>query len=230
MLVNIAENGHPILRGTSSFETGTLKGKGGGKSSIYFCGDDETIEVLFRTIISASQLRICGAVADMCEESILLFSEVSAIAGKLVAKDPEAVVPLSDVLNEINSRPTNDPARGDTLRKYKQQIEDLPEDLRINKMCSEAGFIQTVVPGQYFVTIGETELANLDVPIACREYTLPRNEESTKAKWWIRENTKIGLVLEVTVSYHQGCHGIEIRMNSLSGDGSHSCVIVSILV
>ena len=56
----------------------------------------------------------------MCEESILLFSEVSADAGKPVAKEePEVMVPPSDVLHGINSRPTNDPARGDTLRKYK---------------------------------------------------------------------------------------------------------------
>ena len=56
----------------------------------------------------------------MCEESKLLFSEVSTGTGKPVAKEePEVMVSPSDVLNEINSRPTNDPARGDTLRKYK---------------------------------------------------------------------------------------------------------------
>ena len=147
MLINFAESGHPIFRGTSAFERGTLKSKGGGKSSIHFC-DDETIEVLFRTINSANQLSIHGAVADMCEESILLFSD-SASTGKPVAKEePEVMLPPSDVLNEIDSRPTGDPARGDTLRKYKQQIEDLPEDPRIDKMCFEAGFIQTVVSGQ----------------------------------------------------------------------------------
>ena len=143
--------------------------------SVHFCGDAETIEVLFRTITSANQFSIYGAVADMCEESILLFSD-SASTGKFVAKEePEVMVPPSDVLNEIDSRPTNDPARGNTLRKYKQQIEDLPEDFRIDKMCFEAGFIQTVVPGQYLVTIGDPELAKLNIPTACREYTLPSN-------------------------------------------------------
>ena len=29
------------------------------------------------------------------------------------------------------------------------------------------------------------------------------------------------------MSYHQGCHGIEIRNNSLTGDGSHSWVRIS---
>ena len=36
-----------------------------------------------------------------------------------------------------------------------------------------------------------------------------------------RRNTKMGLVLEVTNSYHQGRHGVEIRVNSLSRDGTH---------
>ena len=121
--------------------------------------------------------------------------------GKLVAEEEsETMVPPSDVLIEINSRRTNDPACEDTLRKYKQQIEHLLEDLRIDKICSGAGSTLTFAPGQYFVTIGYTELAKLDAPIACREYTLPRKKESTMAKGWIHENTKIGPLLKVTVS------------------------------
>ena len=41
-------------------------------------------------------------------------------------------------------------------------------------------------------------------PVTCREYTLPRDEKSTDPKGWIRGNTKIGPVLEVTTSYLQG--------------------------
>ena len=75
-MLNFAESGHSIFRGTSAFERGTMKSKDGGNSSTHFCGDDKTIEVIFRTIISANQLSIYGAVADMCEVSILLSSEV----------------------------------------------------------------------------------------------------------------------------------------------------------
>ena len=46
-------------------------------------------------------------------------------------------------------------------------------------------------------------------------------------KGWIRENARIRIVLEVTVSYHQACHGIEIRINSQSGDGSYTWVRMS---
>ena len=39
---------------------------------------------------------------------------------------------------------------------------------------------------------------------ACREYTLPRDENLSEPKGWIRGNTKIGPVLEVTTSYLHG--------------------------
>ena len=48
--------------------------------------------------------------------------------------------------------------------------------------------------------------------VACREYTLPRDDFSSDPKVWIRGNTKIGSVLEVTTSYLQGQYGVEIRI------------------
>ena len=63
--------------------------------------------------------------------------------------------------------------------------------------------------------------------MACREYTLPRDEKSSDPKGWIRVNTKIGPVLEVTTSYLQGKYGVEIRIESENKDNSHSWVRIS---
>ena len=63
--------------------------------------------------------------------------------------------------------------------------------------------------------------------MAFREYTLPRDEKSSDPKGWIRENTKIGPVLEVTTSYLQGKYGVEIRIESVNKDNSHSWVRIS---
>ena len=52
--------------------------------------------------------------------------------------------------------------------------------------------------------------------MTCREYTLPRDEKLTDPKGWIQGNTKIGPVLEVTTSYLQGKHGVEIRNESVT--------------
>ena len=45
--------------------------------SIHFCGDEKTVEVVLRTIISVNQLSIYGAVADMCDELACRISDCS---------------------------------------------------------------------------------------------------------------------------------------------------------
>ena len=71
------------------------------------------------------------------------------------------------------------------------------------------------------------EFPRLTEPVTCREYTLPRDEKSTDPKGWIRGNTKIGPVLQVTTSYLQGKYGVEIRIESINKDNSHSLVRIS---
>ena len=63
--------------------------------------------------------------------------------------------------------------------------------------------------------------------MACREYTLPRDDKSSDLKGWIPENTKIGTVLEVTTSYLQGKYGVEFTIESVNKDNSHSWVRIS---
>ena len=39
MMIKFGESGHPVFRATSPLSRGTLKSRGGGKSSIHFCAD-----------------------------------------------------------------------------------------------------------------------------------------------------------------------------------------------
>ena len=64
VMTNFSECGHPIFRASSAFERGELRSKGHGKKFIHFNGSEENIELLFRTVISANQLSVYGAVAD----------------------------------------------------------------------------------------------------------------------------------------------------------------------
>ena len=68
MMVNFSESGHTIFRASSAFERGELRSKGGGMKAIHFNGSDENIELLLRTVISANQLSVYGAVADLYNE------------------------------------------------------------------------------------------------------------------------------------------------------------------
>ena len=74
----------------------------------------------------------------------------------------------------------------------------------------DAGFLSVVENGQYFMTKDTGDLTHFNT-VACREYTLPREDEASQPKGWIQRNTKIGPVLEVATSYLHGKYGVEIR-------------------
>ena len=54
--------------------------------------------------------------------------------------------------------------------------------------------MRVVEVGQYFVTRNAGEFLHT---VACREYTLPRDDPASQPKGWIRGNTRIGPILEV---------------------------------
>ena len=68
MLLEFAVSNCPIFRATSPLSRGRLKSEGHGKLSIHCAAGLETIETIFRIIVSANQLSFYGAIAEMCEE------------------------------------------------------------------------------------------------------------------------------------------------------------------
>ena len=78
--------------------------------------------------------------------------------------------------------------------------------------------------GQYFVTRNAGEFLHT---IACRAYTLPRDDQASEPKGWIRGNTRIGPILEVTTSFQRFKFGVEVRIQSVNEDNSHSWVRIS---
>ena len=87
MMINFSESGHPVFRGTSALERGTLRSTAGGKLSTHFCCDTDTVEVVLRTIVSVNQLSVYGAVADMCDDLASRLSDCSECTGRPVAED-----------------------------------------------------------------------------------------------------------------------------------------------
>ena len=106
-------------------------------------------------------------------------------------------------------------------------MERLSQQNRVNKFFTDAGFLTTVDVGQYFMTKNTEEHSQFTESVACREYTLPREEETSEPKGWIRGNTQIGPVLKVTTFCLQGKYGVEIRIMSVNKDNSHSWVRIS---
>ena len=143
---------------------------------------------------------------------------------------PPFVIGQSIVLSAIKTEvplDSDDPANQNFLfQQYEERIEKLSQQDKLSKLCMDAGFLSVVENGQYFMTKDTGDLAQFST-VACREYTLPREDAAAQPKGWIQGNTKIGPVLEVATSYLHGKYGVEIRIWSLSRDNTHSWVRIS---
>ena len=113
------------------------------------------------------------------------------------------------------------------MQKYKERVDRLSQQDRVIKMCIDADSWQQLKSDSTSWQTHTEEFSQFTEPVTCREYTLPRVDKSTDPKGWIRGNTNIGPVLEVTSSYLQGKYGVEIRIESVNKDNSHSWVRIS---
>ena len=151
-----------------------LKSKGHGKLSIHFTADYPTIETIFRIIVFANQLSLYGAVAEMCEE----FE-----AHQDRSEKPDVLMGQSIVLSEIKAKvplENNIPSHQNLLlQRCEERIKLLSQENKVSKFCMDAGFIHVVEVGQYFMTKDTEEQF---FARACREYTLPRSDESSQPK------------------------------------------------
>ena len=118
MLLRFAESGHPIFRSTTPLSKGKLKRKGKGKVSIHFSADQDTVDTIYRIVLSVNQLSVYGAVAAICDEC----ESHPDSTGQ-----PVILVGQSIVLGEIKAEvPAHDEEPRDDqiiLQQYFQQVE-----------------------------------------------------------------------------------------------------------
>ena len=208
MLLEFAESGHPVFRATTPLSRGTLKSKGRGKLSIHFAADQDTSDTIYRIILSVNQLSVYGAVAALCEE----FEDHQDRSGEPVIMMGQSIV-LGEVKAETplqNESPMNDQI---IWQQNIQQVESLSLENKVSKFCKEARFMRVVEVGQYFVTKDTGDLKQFR-SVACREYTLPRDDPASQPKGWIQGNMRIGPVLEVTTSFkHIKCMELKFELS-----------------
>ena len=221
MMSTFAESGHPIFRATSPLSRGQPKEKGHGKLSIHCAADLETIETIFRIIVSVNQLSLYGAAAEMCEEYETLHDRTvhPVVRGQSSSSFVPSVIKTEVLLDDLAHKDL-------LLQQYGERIEKLSQQDKLSKFCMDAGFLTDVEIGQYFMTKDTAEFSQFRAAV-CREYTLPRDEETSEPKGWIRGNTKIGPVLEVATCCLHGKYGVEIRIMSVTKDNTHSWVTIS---
>ena len=193
MLLEFAESGCPIFRDTTPLSRGQLKSKGRGKLSTHYVPDQETIETIFRMIVSANQLSLYGAVAEICEEYESLHERTG---WPVVMGQSSSSLVLSAIKTEVPLESDDQAYQNFLLQQYGERIEKLSQQDKLSKFCMDAGFLSVVENGQYFMTKDTGDLTQFNT-VACRDYTLPREDEASQPKGWIQGNTKIGPVLEV---------------------------------
>ena len=144
MMIKFGESGHPVFRATSPLSRGTLKSKGGGQLSVHICADGDTIETVFRAIISACQLSIYGAVSDLCDE----YRTCQARTGRpVLAGQSDTLFEPASLLMTTPTPSTEVPACKSTKNEWKGSQQN-----RVIEICTDAGFLTTVEVGQYFMT------------------------------------------------------------------------------
>ena len=218
MLLEFAESGCPIFR--AEHHCLEVKSKATDMENCRFILVPLKKQLrLFRIIVSANQLSLYGAVAEMCEEYESLHDR-SGRPGKVMGKS----IVLSEIKTEVPLE-NDDPAyQNFLLQQYEERIERLSQQDRSSKFCMDAGLLSVVEIGQYFMTKDSGEQFHA---AACRGYTLQEKMDHHYQEDGSRETQKMGPVLEVTTSCLHGKHGVEIRIWSLSGDNTHSWVRIS---
>ena len=164
----LPKSGHPVFRATSGLERGEMKSKGKGKKTIHFNG---------------SRNYFCQSVqcqrkpAELWKES----ARDSSSAGKPAANDNlgSMVIPTEfPTANTISQ--TDADVLKKLLREYEQKFAELPEQQKLTKLCSNAAFSKNIDKGHFFITLDEE--GPDDVKTSCREYTLPRSEETSRVR------------------------------------------------
>ena len=130
-MIKFGESGPPVYRATSPLSRGTLNSKEGGKLSVHFCANGDTIETVFRTRISVNQLGIYGAVSDLSEE----YSTCQTITVRLaLAEQSDPLFVPANLLTKTPKPSKKIPAQENLLQKHKERVEKLPQPDRLIKI------------------------------------------------------------------------------------------------
>ena len=129
---------------------------------MHYSGDMSKAELLFRTIISVSQLSVHGAISDWCGELAQLisdhsFSSTGKPAGKMNEQldcrlSPEVLCALAKPLATQHSG-TGKPV----AKVIDERFGTLPEDIKVIPNLRNSWFMRKIFPGHCSVTIHDLD-------------------------------------------------------------------------
>ena len=151
-MLYFAESGCPIFRGTTPFPE--VKSKARDMVNLRYTLQPTRKRLRFsRIIVSAIQLSLYGAVAEICEG--YEFPPERTVRPVVMGQS----IVLSSIKTEVFFDSDDDPANQKfLLQQYWERIGKLSQQDTLSKFCVDAGCESVVENGQYFMTIDTGDL------------------------------------------------------------------------
>ena len=184
-----------IFRWTSALEKGQLRSKERGNVQLF---------ILTMRYVRQNQLQSAyWEIADMIQG----LPEDQVTPGRLVASEQteppiaEVQAPIAEVQRQWNQ-----------LQEYEQRFERLPEDQKLSKLCSEAGF---EFGRSWTILLCSSITERTEDPIFMpRICTTSKTKRKIVQKGGSESNERFGRVLEVKVLKTIGGYCVEVKVSS----------------
>ena len=222
MVEQFEESGHPVFKSVSPSARGILRKKN-NKETIHFSAHPSNTELLFRTIHSANQPSIHGAVARWCED---LGMEADEKPPKTKNDVTLKEVQPKEVTSLVKAPTDAQPAAGNGLRAVQQNFGTLGAKVQLTRICKEAAFIHEVAVGRFYRTALDVDDGFGDRTLVCREYTSLRADSDSRIFAAMKQRTIIGPVLQIHTIKCLGTNGIEIQITSTISSKKTSWVVI----
>ena len=200
-LLNLEKSGHLVFRCTGALGKGQLRSK---REKMYSC--------FWKWLCPSNQLSLYGEIADMIQG----LPEDQVTPGRLVASDQtEQEILIQPPIAEVQRQ-------GNLLQDYEQRCERLPEDQKLSKLCSEAGF-EFGRSWTIFLCSSITERTE-DPIFMSRICTTSKTKRKIVQKGGSERNERFGPVLEVKVCKTIGGYSVDVKVASPFEDQTTSWI------
>ena len=109
----------------------------------------------FEQLFSSISSSVYGAVADLRGESA---RDSKGTERPRAAENLESLVIPTEFSTANQILQTGPEVQGNLLREYEQKFADLPEQEKLTKLCSNAGFSKNIERRQFFMTLDDDTL------------------------------------------------------------------------
>ena len=213
MVDDFENSGHPVFKGISPLDRGILKKKK-GKDTIHFNGEYSNVDPWYRTVHSANQLCIHGAVTKWCETQSGTESGKRSHPGyESARRTPRENEMKREELKSLVDIPMLPPALGNRMLQNLESFESMPRRNQMEFLRTTAGFYHPVKIGRTFSTTLHKEDGWRKCTSLCKEYAKPRNEKDSSPYVSIDAHKQIGPVLNVGIAKVLDVYGIEVQFN-----------------